>query len=123
MYARSPFVLQAFVYGDSLKAALVAILVPDPDFLLPWAKERGLLGDLPALCADARVAAAALKSVREEGRAAGLKGFEQAAAVRLAPEQFSVENGMMTPTFKLKRQAAQAAFQRAVDEMYRELGA
>lgn len=37
------------------------------------------------------------------------------AAIHLHPEPFSVENGMMTPTFKLKRPQAQAAFQSAID--------
>jgi long-subunit acyl-CoA synthetase (AMP-forming) len=35
-------VLQAFVYGDSYKAQLVAVVVPDPEVLLPWARERNL---------------------------------------------------------------------------------
>lgn len=39
----------------------------------------------------------------------------QVAAVHLHPEPFSVENGMMTPTFKLKRPQAQTAFQHAID--------
>ncbi len=34
--------LQALVYGDSLRAQLVAVVVPDPEVLLPWAKERSL---------------------------------------------------------------------------------
>lgn len=34
--------LQVFVYGDSLKAQLVAVVVPDPEVLLPWARERNL---------------------------------------------------------------------------------
>jgi hypothetical protein len=37
------------------------------------------------------------------------------ASVHLHPEPFSVENTMMTPTFKLKRPQAQAAFQEAID--------
>ncbi|KAL4422662.1 hypothetical protein ABPG75_008859 [Micractinium tetrahymenae] len=121
VYARSPFVQQSFVYGNSLRAQLVAVAIPDPEYLLPWARERGLPRDLAELCRHPQVVAAVLKSMQEEGRAAGLKGFEQVAAIHLHPEPFSVENGMMTPTFKLKRPQAQAAFQAAIDEMYAKL--
>jgi long-chain acyl-CoA synthetase len=122
--ARSPFVLQSFVYGNSLRSQLVAVIVPDPEYLLPWAADRGMKAggqDLEELCRDSRVVGAVLKSVREEGRAAGLKGFEQVAAVALTPEPFSVDNGLMTPTFKIKRPQAQAAFQEAIAEMYASL--
>lgn len=78
VYGRSPFVAQAFVYGDSLKAHLVAVVVPDGEVLLPWATERGLPADLPTLCRDAAVCAAVLRSMQSEGQAAQLKGFEQA---------------------------------------------
>ena len=118
VYVRSPFVLQTFVYGNSLRAHLVAMIVPDPEYLLPWAAERGLPQDLAVLCGHPQVQAAVFKSMQEEGRVAGLKGFEQVAAVRLTPEQLSVENGLMTPTFKIKRPQAQAAFQDAIAEMY-----
>lgn len=118
VYARSPFVLQSFVYGNSLRAQLVAVVVPDPEYLLPWAAERGLPKDLGTLCNTPVVQAAVFKSMQQEGQAGGLKGFEQVAAIKLTPEPFSVENGMMTPTFKLKRPQAQAAFQDAIAEMY-----
>ena len=41
VYARNKFVAQSFVYGDSLQAHLVAIVVPDIEILLPWAKQKG----------------------------------------------------------------------------------
>jgi long-chain acyl-CoA synthetase len=73
------------------------------------------------LCEHPQVVAAVFKSMLEEGRAVGLKGFEQVAAVHLHPEPFSVENGLMTPTFKVKRPQAQAAFQDAIADMYGRL--
>jgi hypothetical protein len=41
-YVKSPFVAQIFIYGSSLKASLVAVVVPDPGILLPWAKEKAI---------------------------------------------------------------------------------
>jgi long-chain acyl-CoA synthetase len=121
VFTRSPLVAQAFVYGDSLKAQLVAVVVPDPDALLPWAAERGMPQDLAALCGDASVRAAVLRSMQQEGQAGLLKGFEQVHAVHLLSEPFSVENGMLTPSFKLKRPQIKEAFQRELDNMYRAL--
>jgi len=123
VYIRSPFVMQSFVYGDSLKASLVGVVVPDPEYLASWAAQRGLPNNITQLCQDPKVNTAVLKSMQEEGRAAGLKGFEQVAAVYLTPEQFSVENGLMTPTFKVKRPQAQAAFQEKIQDMYSRIPA
>ncbi len=76
IYIRSEAVVQAFVHGDSLQvrrertthrslqiksllfivlsfspqACLVAIIVPDPDFLPGWAKKRGIEGSYEELC-------------------------------------------------------------------------
>ena len=77
VYARSPFVAQSFVYGNSLRASLVAVVVPDPEHLLPWAAARKLPGDLKTLCGNKVVADAVLRSMQEEGRAAKLNTFEQ----------------------------------------------
>ena len=46
----------------------------------------------------------------------------QVKAVHLHPELFSVEKGLFTPTFKLKRPQARIAFQADIDRMYSALG-
>eukprot|EP00884_Botryococcus_braunii_P022126 jgi/Botrbrau1/8598/Bobra.0380s0019.2 len=121
VYMRSALVAQCFVYGNSLRSQLVAIVVPDPEELLPWAAQRGLTQDLSRLCHDPSVTAAVLKSMLEEGRVAKLRGFEQVAAIHLVEEPFSVESGTMTPTFKLKRPQSQAKYQAQIDAMYANL--
>lgn len=45
----------------------------------------------------------------------------QIYAVHLTPEPFSVDNGLLTPSFKLKRPQAKDAFQAELDAMYRKL--
>lgn len=39
----------------------------------------------------------------------------------LVPDQFTVENGLMTPTFKLKRPPLQQMFQSQIDAMYKKI--
>jgi long-chain acyl-CoA synthetase len=121
VYVRSPFVAQSFVFGDSLRHQLVAVVVPDPDHLLPWAASRGMAREMDVLCKNKAVKAAVLASMLAEGKAAKLRSFEQVAAVHLTPDLFSVENGMMTPTFKLKRPQASAAFKADIAAMYQQL--
>jgi long-chain acyl-CoA synthetase len=45
----------------------------------------------------------------------------QVAAVFLTPEPFAVDNGLLTPSFKLKRPQAKQAFQQEIDAMYHKL--
>ena len=45
----------------------------------------------------------------------------QVRDIHLSAEMFSVENNLLTPTFKLKRAEARAKFQQALETMYEEL--
>ncbi|PON76407.1 2,3-dihydroxybenzoate-AMP ligase [Parasponia andersonii] len=140
VYAKCKFVSQCFIYGDSLNSCLVAVVAVDPDVLKEWAATEGIQGffvacfwlkvacammkwyeDLGQLCNDPRARSAVLAEMDAVGREAQLRGFEYAKAVTLVPEQLSVENGLLTPTFKIKRPQAKAHFAKAISDMYSEL--
>uniref|UniRef100_A0A3Q1BH27 Arachidonate--CoA ligase n=1 Tax=Amphiprion ocellaris TaxID=80972 RepID=A0A3Q1BH27_AMPOC len=119
VYTRSDAVAQIFVHGDSLQACLVAVVVPDPDFLSDWTKRMlGLQGSYQELCGRAEVKAAILEDMLRLGKEGGLKSFEQVKAIYIHTEQFSIENGLLTPTMKAKRNEMRQYFRSQIDELY-----
>nr|GLL43724.1 long chain acyl-CoA synthetase 6, peroxisomal-like [Ipomoea trifida] len=122
VYAKSKFIAQCFVYGDSLNSSLVAIVSVDPEILTAWAATEGIkYNDLEELCSNAKARSAVLADMDAIGKEAQLRGFEYAKAVTLVPEPFTLENGLLTPTLKIKRQQAKAYFAKAIEEMYGDL--
>ncbi|KAK1888130.1 Long-chain-fatty-acid--CoA ligase 1 [Dissostichus eleginoides] len=119
VYMRSDAVAQVFVHGDSLQACLVAVVVPDPDFLSGWTKRTlGLEGSFQELCGRAEVKAAIFEDMMRLGKEGGLKSFEQVKSIYVHTELFSIENGLLTPTLKAKRNEQRQYFRSQIDELY-----
>ncbi|KCV71792.1 hypothetical protein H696_01210 [Fonticula alba] len=113
-----------FVYGDTSRSMLVAIVVPDIESLREWAAERGTPAEsvtLASMVDNQDLKLAIEKNIRAAAQARGLHRIETPARITLHSEPFSVENGLLTPTFKLRRPAATAAFRSQIDEMYADL--
>ncbi|KAF5786349.1 putative long-chain-fatty-acid--CoA ligase [Helianthus annuus] len=124
VYAKCKFVAQCFVYGDSFNSFLVAIVCVDPDMLKAWAAKEGIkFESLEQLCNDPRARKAVLADMDAVGKEAQLRGFEFARSVTLVAEPFTMENGLLTPTFKVKRPQAKAHFAKAIADMYEEVAA
>lgn len=52
------------------------------------------------------------------GKAGGLHSFEQVKIIDLDSQLFSVENDLLTPSFKLRRPQAKARYQEQINAMY-----
>ena len=123
--ARLPLVAQIFVYGDSLQSYLVGICVPDAEEVAAWAKGEGLpTTKLSEIVANkdtaAKLHAALYKQITSGAKAAKLAGFEMIKKFHVEPELWSVDNGMLTPTFKTKRPDLKKRYQKELDAMYAE---
>lgn len=124
IYQKSKWVAQAFVHGESLKAFLVGVFVPDAETILPWCKEQGIQGTtLAEVIKDERVNKLILADAIKTGKECGLKGFEQIKRVHLTAEAFSVENDLLTPTFKLKRPVSKRFFEKELTTMMDDVDA
>jgi long-chain acyl-CoA synthetase len=110
-----PEIAQVMVFGDR-HPYLVAILVPDPDFIAGYALQDGPSADLTALAADqafTKAIGAAVTRVNQK-----LSPSERVRRFAIATEPFSIANGQMTPTLKIKRHVIRDAYGAALDALY-----
>ena len=113
---------QAFVHGDSLQSALVVVIIPDEEpvrSLLKASEDPSLANaSLSEICKSDKLKAIIMADFKKIGKANGLLGFEIPKAIYLSDTPFTVENGLLTPTFKLKRQQARDKFGKEIERMY-----
>jgi len=110
-----PEIAQAMVYGDK-KPHLVALLVPDAEFAAGWARRAGKAPDLDALIEDAdflRTLSAALDRVNTR-----LSSIERIRRFLPAAEPFSTDNGMLTPSLKIRRHKIRERYGEGLERLY-----
>ena len=110
-----PEIAQAMVHGDR-RPHLVALLVPDAEWLENWAASHGRPADLAVLAEDdnfRKDLGAAVNRVN-----ADLSNIERVRRFLVAPDPFSIENGQMTPTMKVRRHVLREIYGEALESLY-----
>ncbi|HEY2509590.1 MAG TPA: long-chain fatty acid--CoA ligase [Polyangiaceae bacterium] len=112
----SPFVANAMVYGDN-KPFNVALVVANVEAVKDWA-EKNQLGsrDTEALLKDPKVVALFKQEISKH--ASHFKGFEDIRDFALISKDFTTENGMLTPSLKLKRRKVMEEYGKMVEALY-----
>jgi len=114
-----PEIAQAMVVGDR-RPYLVAILVPNADFAGDFAAKHNVAPDLATLAGDPGFSKALRSAVARVNR--NLTPVERVRRFVIAPEPFTIANGQMTPTLKIKRHAIRDAYGADLDSLYNGKG-
>jgi long-chain acyl-CoA synthetase len=83
-----------------------------------WAEENGAATDTAALAADQRVRDLLQRVVDDANR--DRSRFEQIKRFAVLPRDFTMEEGEITPTLKLRRRAVQEHFADEIEALYTE---
>src|SRR5882672_5369350 len=108
-------IAQAMVVGDR-RPYLAAVIVPDPEFAAQYSADNGIPADLAALAAHAGFTKALAEVVARVNET--LAPIERVRRFVIADEAFSVANGQLTPTMKIKRHAIRDVYGPALDALY-----
>jgi long-chain acyl-CoA synthetase len=126
---RSPYISQIMLVGQDQKA-LGALIVPNLETLEQWGKDKNLglpwpqLGDSPDAIAQTALGTKPVQELlrmelnREVKNRPGYRPDDQIKTFRLILEPFSLDNGMMTQTLKIKRPVVTARYQAIINEMF-----
>lgn len=121
-YIQSPVITQIMIYGDSLKNCAVAIIVPDEASLKTWAAANGKTEE-EVYADQAEYQKVVLDSIAEVAKAKKFSSLEKPKEIFLTADAFTVENDILTPTFKMKRNVGKKVYQAQIDAMYEALAA
>jgi long-chain acyl-CoA synthetase len=110
-----PEIAQAMVWGDR-RPHLVALLVPNPEWAKSWAKAAGKPADLAMLAKDAEFLKALGGAVDDVNRS--LSVFERIRRFVVTAEPFSIDNGQMTPTMKIRRHVIAGKYGPMLEALY-----
>lgn len=126
---RSPYIDQIMLVGQDQKS-LGAIIVPNLDALAKWAETNGIQLTIPEITAsreeiensslyDDKVINLYKQELQKEIKnRPGYRADDRIGVFELILEPFSIENGMMTQTLKVKRPVVTKHYQELINQMF-----
>jgi long-chain acyl-CoA synthetase len=111
----SKYVSQALVVGDK-RPYVGALVTLDPDEIGRWATVEGIEGDAASLAVNQRVRDL-IQNVVDNANAERSR-YEQIKRFAILPRDFTMADGEITPTLKLRRRAVIDHFQSEIEALY-----
>ncbi|GAK91776.1 long-chain-fatty-acid-CoA ligase [Nonlabens ulvanivorans] len=113
---QSRFIEQIMVIGEGEKMP-AAFIQPNFEFLADWAHRKGIVyDDWKDLCSQERIINRFQKEIDFYNTKFG--NWERIKKFELTPEEWTIEEGHLTPTLKLKRRIIKARYKELYDQIY-----
>lgn len=113
---QNPLIAHACIVGDR-RPYLTAIIALDPDEAPAWASSRGIpFVDLASFCSLSEVRAEIQRSVNEVN--SHVSRVEAIKKFFIVPQEWSPDNGEVTPSLKVRRAVVMEKYAPAIDDMY-----
>jgi long-chain acyl-CoA synthetase len=109
----SPYIANVMIHGAN-KPHNVALVVPDQEALKKWAGENGV--EIGNLSNSDKVRSLLKEELDKYG--SEFKGYEKPKDFVVVAEDFTTDNGMLTPTLKLKRRNVLAKYEQDLNALY-----
>jgi long-chain acyl-CoA synthetase len=115
---KSRYLKHAMLYGDNRKF-IIALLVPDEENIRKFAAEKKLPMEYDALLKSDEIRSLINEAIKTLNKK--LAQYEQIKGFVLIRDDFTTENGMMTPTLKLKRKGVAGKYMGILEETLKRL--
>lgn len=116
-YKGAQGVADIYVYGESTKSSLIAVIHAEKADVEKAAEEAGVTGTYEELIENEAVVTQFGKYLETKRCECGFKGFERLAKIKLVGENFESQ-GLLTTTFKIKREDCRVTFEKILADLY-----
>ncbi|XP_057782261.1 long chain acyl-CoA synthetase 1-like isoform X2 [Salvia miltiorrhiza] len=122
VYGITPIVEDIWVFGDSFKSMLVAVVVPNEENTTKWAQKSGYKGSFLDLCTLDQLKDYILVELKATAERNKLRGFEYIKGVVVEPQLFELsEKELVTATLKKRRDRLLKLYKVEIDALYKKL--
>lgn len=114
---QSLFIDQIMVVGEGQKMP-AAIIQPSFEYITNWIKEKNIScqHDMESICKNTEILEAIQKDITAHNENFGQ--WERVKRFELTPELWSIEQGHLTPTMKLKRKIVKERYKTLIEKIY-----
>ena len=121
IYIKCDLISNIFVYGDSFQSYLIAVVVPNENFIRKhWGTDKNLEGlTFEEICMRQDLKKNIIEEMENKATDERLYGYEKVQKIYLEHKMWSTAN-LLTPTLKLMRYQAKMDYQGVIAELYSE---